>query len=390
MTSGESHGPALTGIISGLPAGFAVNFDYVNNLLAKRQEGVGRSSRQKIESDKIRILSGVKQGIAIGSPIAIVIENKDYANWQNVMSPEPVTEHDPPKPAYPRPGHADLAGIMKWGLDDSRNVIERASGRTTAMTVALGAVCRCYLREFGIHIGSLLLSFGDKDLTSGELVLPTRESVGDDPEPWFSMYTTAFNDLKPALEIQVAYAKSEGDTLGGSFQVVAAQIPPGLGSCALPDERLDARLSMAVMGIPGIKAVEIGAGIKQASMSGRSAHDQFAQASDKPSDKWYSRTTNLAGGIEGGISNGEPVCITAWMKPLSTINPPSKSLDPVTKEPVQPESSERSDVAAIESAACVAEAAVALELTRAHRDKFGGDTMNEVIEAVRLYTTPQT
>lgn len=386
MTAGESHGPALVGILAGLPAGLEVDIAKVNEMLARRRQGIGRSARQEIERDNAVILSGVRHGVTTGSPIAVTIENRDFANWRDVMSPDPPSAAgQAERIAMPRPGHADLAGALKWELTDARNVLERASGRTTAITTALGAICSRYLAEFGIFIGSRLLSFGPDIVASTDPHPPTRREIGDDVQGWITDFGRLSDETRLRIEGLVDEARSNGDTLGGSIQVVAAQIPPGLGCCALPDERLDSRLGAAVLGVPGIKAVEIGAGIEQSAMSGRDAHDGYAVVADESHQPWFGRFSNLAGGIEGGMTDGEPICLTAWMKPLSTVHPPAGSVDPATGKPIRPDLSERSDVAAVESAACVIESAVALELARAHLEKFSGDTMAEVAAAVRRY-----
>jgi len=384
LTAGESHGPALVGIIAGIPAGLEVWPGRVDAELLRRQQGVGRSERQSIERDMARFLAGIRHGRTIGSPIAILVENIDHQNWREEMSPEPVESPGrEARRAFPRPGHAGLAGILKWGLDDARNVLERASGRTTAVTVALGAICKQYLEHFDIFIGSRIIAFGPMRLVENDDP-PTRIDIGDNAASlpnWCILSDEQLSMMKDLVES----ARTSGDTLGGVVQVVAAHVPAGLGSCALPDERLDSRLAAAALGVPGVKAVEIGAGIRQAGMGGKEAHDQYAIAEPAAQAPWYARSTNLAGGIEGGITNGEPVCVRAWMKPLSTVRPPSVSIDPVTRSPVMPETSERSDVAAVESVACVMEAVVALELARAHREKFGGDTMEEAGAAAERY-----
>jgi chorismate synthase len=369
MTAGESHGPGLVGIIAGLPAGLEIWPGRIDAELLRRQGGAGRSTRQQIERDTATIIAGVRHGKTIGSPVAIIIENKDHQNWESQMSSDPV-EDDPDFPrAYPRPGHADLAGMIKWGFDDARNVLERASGRTTAITVALGAVCKMYLEQHGIYTGSRIIEYGGaRILDKDESIVPTRDDIGDDPSTLASLHNLSAAQQK-IIEELVEKARDTGDTLGGVVQSVSAHVPPGLGSYALPDERLDSRIAAAAMGIPGVKAVEIGAGITQAGMGGKTAHDQFALTNDSSHQPWYGRSSNLAGGIEGGVTNGEPVSVTAWMKPLATVNPPLPSIDPRTKEPVQPESSERSDVAAVEAMGVVLEAVVAMELAKALLEK---------------------
>jgi chorismate synthase len=379
MTAGESHGPALIGIISGLPSGLRIDTDYIDKQLLRRQQGIGRSGRQEIEKDKAEILSGVRHGLTIGSPIAVQIENRDYENWRDVMSAEKPSVPPESEPSYPRPGHADYAGALKWGLDDARNVLERASGRTTAVTVALGSICRQFIMDIGAEIGSRIISFG-KEVLVDDPTPPTSKIVLGEEGLWLKKISKLSGESVARIERAVAKARESGDTLGGCIQVIAHYIPPGLGSCALPDERLDSRLAGAAMGIPGIKAVEIGAGIMQAWSTGREAHDEF-NFREWPFGRGLDtcdRKTNYAGGIEGGMSNGQPVTLTAWMKPLATVNPPKESIDLKTGLAVQPDGTERSDVAAVESAACVLEAVVALELARAFREKFGDDRFDVV------------
>lgn len=385
MTAGESHGPALVGIISGFPAGLEIDRSFIDFELGRRQQGIGRSARQEIESDHVEILAGIRHGKTIGSPIALVISNRDHENWRDVMSVEPVEDDIERKgKAHPRPGHADLAGMLKWGFDNARNVLERASGRSTAVTVALGTIAKKYLLSFEIFIGSRLIEYGPELIAEDEGMPLTNQDIADNPEKL--QFIGQLNDKQDELIRNViSAAKERGDTLGGLIQIVAAIVPPGLGSSTLPDERLDSRLASAVMGVPGIKAVEIGAGMEQTLLGGQKAHDEFSIAHDPFARKWYSRMTNLAGGIEGGISNGEPICVKAWMKPLATVNPPRMTINPETRLPFQPEGTERSDVSAVESAAVVLESVVALELAKAHREKFGGDSMDEVKRAVEGY-----
>lgn len=381
LTAGESHGPALVGILAGLPAGLDVSVDRINEELERRQQGIGRSSRQAIEKDQATILAGIRRGRTIGSPVAVLIENKDFENWREIMSPAGEMSSAANGGVHaPRPGHADLAGALKWELDDARDVLERASGRSTAMTVALGAVCKQYLERFGTFIGSRLISFGPVQLINETEPPPTRRDIGDNPAVVLILGDVSGDQLAEMQEA-VGRAQEEGDTLGGSIQVIAAHVPPGLGSCATPEDRFDSRVAASALGVPGIKAVEIGAGIKQSSHGGREAHDGFSQGDGA----WYARRTNFAGGIEGGMTNGEPVCLTAWMKPLATVDPPPASVDLRTGKALTPESTERSDVAAVESAACVLESALALELARAHLEKFGGDTILAVEDAFNRY-----
>ncbi len=382
MSAGESHGPALVGIISGFPSGMEISFDALGREVSRRQKGIGRSERQKIETDTVKFLAGIRHGLTIGSPIAVTIENLDHANWRDMMSAESNGEHEK---ALPRPGHADLAGMLKHGFDDARNVLERASARNTAITVTFGALARQYLANFDTHVGSRLIAYGSEWLVEENLVPPTRSDIGDDPSVVKS-FSELDEDQLSRIETLVNQARESGETLGGVIQIIAAHVPPGLGSYALPDERLDSRLASAALGVPGIKATEIGAGIDQAYMTGKEAHDQYAIGEENPHhDKWYSRSSNHAGGIEGGVTNGEPVCLTTWMKPISTVKPPNMSIDVTSRKPVMPDRVERGDVAAVESAACVLEAVVALELAKAHLEKFAGNSMSEVRRAYEGY-----
>jgi len=374
MSAGESHGPALTGIISGMPSGLKISSDEINLELGRRQMGIGRSERQKIEKDAVVISSGLRNGVTIGSPITLQIKNLDHENWLEIMPVDESTEFKPEKDeSFPRPGHADLAGMLKHNFDDARNVLERASGRSTVITVAIGSICRQLLELFGVYVGSRIISYGPKMIygpAEGFYQPPTNSDIPD-PSKLRDFYQLTEDQIVIIKQL-VDEARESGDTLGGSVQCIAARVPPGLGSCALPDERLDARLGGTVLGVPGIKAVEIGAGIEQSGMPGKSAHDNFIDPETETSVPWY------AGGIEGGISNGQPVCLTAWMKPLATVKLPYTSISRKDRAAVEYGSSDRSDVSAVESAGCVIEAVVAIELASAFLEKFGGDTTDEV------------
>ena len=383
LTAGESHGRALVGIISGLPAGLPISIDYINGQLLKRQQGFGRSDRQIIENDNAEIFSGIRHGETTGSPIAIIIENRDYENWRDVMSvelPDPDSKSQNLQPILPRPGHVDLAGALKWGLTDCRNASERASGRTTAMTVAIGALCLAYLMEFGTFIGSRIISYG-KLIIENNPVPPTREEIGNDPQNWIDNFGNISEKTELEIKKSIDEARKTGDTLGGSVRAVAAHVPPGLGSCSFPDERLDSNIAKAAMAIPGVKAVEIGSGIAQSLMTGKDAHDPYSINVDPLNITWFGRSSNLCGGIEGGISNGEPISVTVMIKPISTVNPPNPSIDLKTRKGVMPTGAVRSDICAVEPIACVLEAALAIELASAHRDKFAGDTFDEAKRA---------
>jgi chorismate synthase len=341
-TAGESHGPALVAILSGLPAGLVLDRDRIDADLARRQQGYGRSPRQQLEQDRVQVLAGLRHGRTLGTPLALLVANRDHANWEWGMSPWP-PEGDPSgkgtKPVtVPRPGHADLAGSMKYGLADARDALERASARQTALTVAAGAVAKALLAEIGVDVGSTVVESGNID-----------------------------------------EAKADRDTVGGIVEVRARGVPPGLGSYARKEDRLDGRLAAAVMGIQAVKGVEIGDGFALAGERGSAAHDEIFR-----DERGLHRETNRAGGIEGGVSNGEEIVVRAAMKPLPTLMRPLRTVDLETGEPAEA-LVERSDVAAVEALSVVAEASVAFELARAAREKFGGDALGDFVEAYRSY-----
>jgi chorismate synthase len=348
-TAGESHGPALVAIVTGVPAGLRLEKAEIDRDLARRQEGYGRSPRQRLEQDEVEILAGLRHGATLGTPLALVVRNRDHENWAWGMSPWPQDGESSGKgtaPAtLPRPGHADLAGALKFGHDDARNALERASARQTAVHVAAGAVANALLREIGIDVTGRVLEIGG-------------ESSGD-------RWERATDD-----------ARTERDTLGGVVEVVANGAPPGLGSYAEKHDRLDARLAAALMGIQAVKGVEIGDGFALARVRGSEAHDEI-----EPNLR---RSSNRAGGLEGGVTNGEPVVVRAAMKPLPTLMRPLRSVDLASGEPGEA-LVERSDVQAVEALAVVAEAAVAWELARAAREKFGGDALADFVGAHRAY-----
>ncbi len=346
-TAGESHGPALVAIVAGLPAGLGLDKDAIDADLRRRQQGYGRSPRQQIETDEVEVLAGLRHGRTLGTPLALVVRNRDHENWTWGMNPWP-PEGEPAgkgtKPVtLPRPGHADLAGAQKYGLADVRDALERASARHTAVHVAAGAVAKALLREIGIEV-------------AGEALV----EAGADPAA-------------------VDAARADRDTLGGRVVVRARGVPPGLGSYARREDRLDARLAAAVMGIQAVKAVEIGEGAALAGLRGSEAHDEIAR-----DEAGLRRQTNRAGGVEAGVSNGEEVFVRAAMKPLPTLMRPLRSVDLDTGEPADA-LVERSDVSAVEALAVVAEAAVAWELARAAREKFGGDALGDFVAAWRAY-----
>jgi chorismate synthase len=343
-SAGESHGPALVAIVTGLPAGLELDRDAIDADLKRRQEGYGRSPRQQIETDKVEVLAGLRHGHTLGTPLALVVRNVDHKNWTWGMNPWP-PEGEPAgkgtKPVtLPRPGHADLAGVQKYAHDDVRNSLERASARHTAVHVAAGAVAKALLATIGIEV---------------------RGSTLDET----------------ALRENIDAARKERDTVGGVVEVRATGVPPGLGSYATKDDRLDARLAFALMGIQAVKGVEIGDGFALAQLRGSQAHDEIGVD--------HRRTSNHAGGIEAGISNGEEIVVRAAMKPLPTLMKPLASVDLATGEPATA-LVERSDVAAVEALAVVAETAVAWELAVLAKEKFGGDAIGDFVAAHRAYT----
>jgi chorismate synthase len=339
-SAGESHGPALVAILSGLPAGLVLDKAAIDADLRRRQQGYGRSPRQQIETDEVEVLAGLRQGRTLGTPLALVVRNRDHKNWTWGMSPWP-PEGEPEgkgtkEVTLPRPGHADLAGVQKYGLSDVRDALERASARHTAVHVAAGAVAKALLKEIGIEV---------------------RGSADVD-------------------EAAIDAARKDQDTLGGIVEVRATGVPPGLGSYARKEDRLDARLAAALMGIQAVKGVEIGDGFALAELRGSEAHDEIG--TDRR------RMSNRAGGIEGGMSNSEEIVVRAGMKPLPTLMKPLASVDLQTGKPANA-LVERSDVSAVEALAVVAEAAVAWELARAAREKFGGDALGDFVGAWRAY-----
>src|SRR5438093_3154334 len=343
VTAGESHGPALVALLTGLPAGLRLDREAIDADLGRRQQGYGRSPRQQLETDRVEVLAGLRHGLTLGTPLALVVRNLDHKNWQWGMSPWP-PEGEPEgkgtKPVtLPRPGHADLAGVLKYGHEDVRNALERASARHTAVHVAAGAVAKALLGTVGIEV---------------------RGSAADEE----------------ALRAAIDEARAERDTVGGVVEIRAAGVPPGLGSYATKEDRLDARLAFALMGIQAVKGVEIGDGFALAALRGSQAHDEIR--TDRRRD------TNRAGGIEAGVSNGEEIVVRAAMKPLPTLMKPLASVDLATGEEATA-LVERSDVAAVEALAVVAEAAVAWELAVAAKEKFGGDAVGDFVAAHGAY-----
>jgi chorismate synthase len=379
LTAGESHGPALTTIIEGVPAGLGITADPINLQLKRRQGGYGRGARQKIESDTVEFLSGVRFGRALGSPVTMVVRNRDWANWTTKMSIEPLPEDQQETPAItvPRPGHADYAGMMKYDHDDLRNVLERSSARNTATVVAVGAVARLLLAEFGIVVASHVVNIGGIKVNGDNIDLRQVAELSED-----SPVRVVDKDAEQKIITAIDEAKYRGDTLGGTFEVVVLGLPVGLGSYVHWDERIDGKLAQALMSIQAIKGVEVGLGFGVADVPGSQVHDPFFYEGGV--DAHFRRSSNNAGGTEGGVSNGEPLVIRAAMKPIPTLMKQLPSVNLQTKEGV-PAFAERSDVCAVPAASVVGEAMVAIVLAQLMRQKFGGDSIGQMRASYESY-----
>ncbi len=379
LTSGESHGPGLTAIIEGIPAGLKVSAEDIDIHLQRRQGGYGRGGRMKIERDRVTFRSGVRHGLTLGSPITLEVENRDWQNWQVKMSVTPV-EEEVEAVTLARPGHADFAGSIKYGHNDIRNVIERSSARETATRVAVGALCMIFLRQFGVEIHSHVLAIGPV----GDMPNSAIDHHFDEVY-WQQVEQSPVRCGDAALSEQmIAYiqdSKTRADTCGGIFEVVATGVPIGLGSYSQWDRRLSTRISAALMSIPSIKGVEIGNGFEQSRLPGTQVHDVI-QYDEK---QGWQRQTNRAGGIEGGISNGAPIVTRAAVKPISTLAHPLPTVDIRTHENVSEGRYERSDVCVVPAAGVVGEAMLAIALTEAWLEKFGGDSMREILANFRAY-----
>src|SRR6266568_3877166 len=370
-TAGESHGRALVAIVEGLPAGMPLNIDQINHELWRRQQGYGRGGRMKIEQDRVEILSGVRHGLTLGSPLALMIENKDWANWNEVMAVG-VTEIAPDKSRRvkrPRPGHADLAGGLKYDVRDLRNVLERASARETTARVACGALAKQLLANFGIEIRSHVIQLGGIPEKPLELKFEQITSISDD-----APLRCADKSIEQQMIALVDQKKAEGDTLGGIFEVVARKVPPGLGSHTPWDQKLDGLLAQAVMSIHAVKAVAIGAGLEASALPGSEVHDEISYNDET---KEFIRATNRAGGLEGGVTNGEEIRVRGHLKPISTLRRALRSVDIDTKQEERA-AFERSDITVVPAAGVIGEAMVALVLAQAMREKFGGDSLGEM------------
>ncbi|PIU83904.1 MAG: chorismate synthase [Elusimicrobia bacterium CG06_land_8_20_14_3_00_38_11] len=369
VTSGESHGKCLTAILEGIPYGLELDEDFINSELARRQKGFGRGERmQSIESDKVSITSGVRHGKTLGSPIALTISNKDWENWKTIMSTEAGDADEKFKLTRPRPGHADLPGVLKFNTDDMRDILERSSARETAARVAVGAICKKFLKEFGIKIISFTKEIADIRVPSSKMKIDDiAELVENSPVRCY--------DEKVAEQMikAIEKAKENGDTVGGIFTVVVGGVPVGLGNHTQWDLKLDARLAFAVMSIQAVKGVEIGRGFDITRKLGSEVHDEIFY--DKSIGYW--RKSNNAGGIEGGISNGEQIIVRAAMKPIPSLKRPLQSVDIKTKETMKAQIV-RSDVCAVPAAGVIGEAVVSIEIAKAFLEKFGGDSISEI------------
>ena len=378
-TAGESHGQALLAFVSGLPAGLAVDVELINRELHRRQLGYGRGGRQKIEKDRADIFAGVRHGRTIGAPVALRIENRDWANWQKILPVEATSapEAESRKLVAPRPGHADLAGSQKFNFHDARYVLERASARETAARVAAGAFAKQLLKQFGTDIASHTIQVGharlERSATWHEI-----QAVSEDLE---SPLRCVDAQTQEKMKAEVDVALKAGDTVGGVFEIVAHNVPVGLGSHAQWDEKLDGRLAQALMSVQAVKAVEIGSGVLAAGSYGSEVQDQISY--DKAAGR-FRRGSNRAGGLEGGITNGEDVAIRGYLKPISTLRKPLGTVDMVTKEPVQA-AYERSDWCVVPAGSVAGEAMVALVLADAFLQKFGGDSLAELRRKFESY-----
>ena len=377
-TAGESHGQALVSILEGIPAGQRLDAEDVKRELVRRQQGYGRGRRMQIEKDAVELLSGVRAGETIGSPIAMVIHNRDWKNWSEIMDPAPRDEEDgaPRKRAVTRvrPGHADLSGLLKYDRADARDILERASARETTARVAAAAICKRLLAEFGVSIGSHVVHLGGIDAARPD-PMPSAETLNTtaDASPLRTLDASAESQMIAKIDV----VKREGNTLGGICEVICDGVPVGLGSHVSWDRKLDGRLAGAMMSIPAVKAVEIGLGFETSRRTGAEVHDEIEPASNRPLTGNVRRRTNRAGGLEGGITTGEPLVIRVGMKPISTLMRPLATIDVITGQPAAAVA-ERSDVTAVPAMGVIAEAMAALVLAEAFLEKFGGDSLTEM------------
>ncbi|MBA7647471.1 Chorismate synthase [subsurface metagenome] len=366
LTAGESHGKSLVAILEGIPSGLKVDKATIDRELKRRQAGYGRGKRMEIEKDRVQILSGLRGGKTLGSPVSLLIPNKDWKNWKLIM--DPIKPSKGGRVTRPRPGHADLVGVLKYDQDDIRNVLERASARETAARVAIGAIAKILLSEFGISIISQVIQIGrvkakTKNLKINEIEKKIAHSLVSCPD----------EEASRSMMAEIDRARKKGDTLGGVFEIIATGLPIGLGSYVHPDRRLDGRLAQGLMSIPAAKGIEIGLGFRASELLGSEVQDEIFYEKRKG----LYRKTNNAGGLEGGVTNGEPLRIKVAMKPISTLQRPLSSVDLITKKKVKA-TVERADVCVVPAAAVIGESVVAFELANAILKKFGGDSRSEI------------
>ena len=374
-TAGESHGPGLTAIVEGVPAGLRLDREALDRDMARRQLGHGRGGRMRIETDTVEVRSGVRHGRTLGGPIALLVANRDYKNWEDRMNPWPVEDFEPEEVHLPRPGHADLVGAQKYGQTDIRNILERASARETAARVAAGSVARGFLTALGVEVHSHVTRIASVVAAERENLTPA-DFAGIDDDP----VRTLDKDASKEMVAEINRLRKANESLGGTFEVIAFGLVPGLGSHISWEERLDGRLAQAVASIQSIKGVSIGEAWDVATRPGSEAHDEIFW-SEKDG---YFRETNRAGGLEGGMTNGQPLSVRAAIKPISTLTKPLRSVDTETHQPAQA-LRERTDSTVVPAAAVVAEAMVCLVLARAYREKFGGDHIDDVRAAIDAY-----
>jgi chorismate synthase len=389
-TAGESHGKALVAVVEGLPANTRLDIAQIDHELWRRQQGYGRGGRMKIEKDTVQVLSGIRHGKALGSPVALLINNDDFVHWTDIMSAEAI-ESEPKNPRIvtrPRPGHADLAGGMKYGARDLRNILERASARETTARVAAGALAKQLLGAFGIEIKSHVIQLGG---VPDKLLERTWDQIAAIPAD--SPLSCADGDIQKRMVELIDKVKDSGDTLGGVFEVVARGVAPGLGSAYSWDQKLDGRIGQAFMSIHAVKAVEIGSGVENTRRPGSEVHDEIFPNADKDGESVvaFLRRTNRAGGLEGGITNGEEIRVRGYLKPISTLKKPLQSVDINTREPSEA-AYERSDVTVVPAAGVIGESMLAMVLANSMREKFGGDSIEEMqrnfesyVEALKHY-----
>jgi chorismate synthase len=370
-TAGESHGQALIALVEGIPSNLKVDFEFIDNELKRRQGGYGRGGRMKIEKDRVRFLSGVRHGKTLGSPIAMMIENRDWPNWEEIMSVQAVSSEAAQKRTVtrPRPGHTDLAGSLKFNQLDARNILERSSARETTARVAAGGLAKILLKTFGIEVLSHTTAIGTATVPQDfSVTWEQLESLRAD-----EVVHCAIPEVSQRMVQEIDKAQKEGDTIGGTFEVIARGVPTGLGSHTAWDTRLDGQLAQAIMSINAVKAVEVGIGVQGAFRKGSDVHDEIAYDQETTS---FRRLTNRAGGLEGGITNGEDVRVTGYLKPIPTLKKALRSVDMITKEPFVAQH-ERSDTCTVPAAGVIGETMVALILARAFLEKFGGDSIEE-------------